>query len=242
MALTLASCTQNNKENDTLKIGIAPTNPPYSYLEKDKLNGFEIDVNKEIAKKLNKKPEFLITNFNNLIPSLNDNKFDMIDTSNVSTEEKRKIADLSAPYYSSNIAIISRKNNPIDTKADLANKKIAVRLGSTPEVFAKTNFKGNNLIISKDDATSMKLLKDGEVDAVIIDSYSGAMINSKENCCIYKITEEMREEFVIAVKKDSPLLPKINKALEELKEDGTIDSLRKKWFSDVEFPEDSMLK
>src|SRR3712207_852122 len=104
------STLEKIKKDKKLKIGLEDTYPPMEFRnEKNELVGFDIDVSKEIAKKLGAEPEFVITEFGGLTMALNAGKFDM-SISAISVDEKRsKEVDFSEPYVKSGQAVIVKK-------------------------------------------------------------------------------------------------------------------------------------
>jgi ABC-type amino acid transport substrate-binding protein len=88
----------------------------------------------------------------------------------------------------------------------------------------------------------MEFLKADYVDGVIVTISTARGFIEKNNCCSYKIIEEIKDGVSCGVKKNSPLLPEINKALDNLKEQGVIKKLEEKWFGEIDLSEENWLK
>ena len=125
----------------------------------------------------------------------------------------------------------SVKPNEVFTKADLENKTIGVQQGTTGDTYA-SDVAGAKIEKYKKGADAIQALKQGKVDAVIIDNEPAKVFVEKNDDL--KILEEefVTEEYAIALKKGSELTKPINQALKELKEDGTLAQIEKNWIGD----------
>ena len=124
------------------------------------------------------------------------------------------------------------KANEVFTVADLDNKVIGVQLGTTGDIYA-SDIEGAIIERYKNGADAVQALKQGKVDAVIIDNEPAKVFVSKNEDL--KILEEefAVEEYAIAIKKgNTELTEAINGALAELKADGTLDSIAKNWIGE----------
>jgi ABC-type amino acid transport substrate-binding protein len=240
IALALSNC-KNNVDTEKIKFGVDASTLPYSYLENNELKGFLIDIDKEIAAKLKRLPEFHIMQWNDMIAALNNN---IIDCASGMTEtaEKKKNVDFSTQYIFDYIAVIFKTDNNFQRKTDLDNKKVAITLGGAPEIFTRKYLENTHIIPSNNNPLSMELLKSGHIDAIITEVQAAIIFCKKNDGYSYKIIERVSDGAGFAMKKNSPLLPKINKALEELIDEGTVDELYKKWFNNIDLGEENILK
>ena len=122
----------------------------------------------------------------------------------------------------------------IETKDDLAGKKIGVQLGTTGDLEA-SEYEKDGAVVERysKGAEAIQALKAGQIDCVIIDSQPAQKF--VENNDDLKILDEpfVEEEYAICLKKgNDELLKEINGALKELKEDGTIDSIMDNYIGD----------
>ena len=74
MFLCFISCSERKEKNDILRFGVEGTRYPYSFIADSTLRGFDIDLGNEIAKELNKKAEFHIMKWSDMITALQNNK------------------------------------------------------------------------------------------------------------------------------------------------------------------------
>ncbi|MGM9683629.1 MAG: transporter substrate-binding domain-containing protein, partial [Eubacteriales bacterium] len=153
------------------------------------------------------------------------------------TDERKEEIDFSSSYATGVQVIIVKEGSTIASADDLAGKKIGVQLATTGDIYATGDFgtnedgSENGLVVKYNKgADAVAALKGGDVDAVVIDNEPAkSFVAANEGLKILE-TEYAVEEYAIAVNKgNKELLEKINKAIEELTEDGTIDRIVAKY-------------
>jgi ABC-type amino acid transport substrate-binding protein len=218
---------------------------PYAWAESDgTTKGFEYELMQAIGQKLGTKPEYVITEWTTMIPGLNSGRWDMIMSGMVKTQERMKGGDMlmSRPYFFVYDRIIVRDDSTIASLADLKGKIIASVLGTTDSLVAHTLVDQGLAAEVKDFNTfgePFLALRNGQVEAVILDhlTYAGQkqeMTNIKAvgDPLFYVSKPEFKEAedaadyrlggVGIAVRKDdTALLDAVNKALDELDQEGT---------------------
>lgn len=124
------------------------------------------------------------------------------------------------------------KENTVHSADDLKNKTIGVQLGTTGDIFAG-DIEGATIERYNRGADAVQALKQGKIDAVIIDS-EPAKVFVEKNEGLQILEEEFAvEEYAIAIKKgNTELTEAVNGALAELEKDGTLDSIKKNWIGD----------
>ena len=124
------------------------------------------------------------------------------------------------------------KPNEVFSVADLDNKVIGVQLGTTGDIFA-SDIEGASIERYKNGADAVQALKQGKVDAVIIDNEPAKVFVSKNDDLTILEEEFAVEEYAIAIKKgNTELTEAINGALAELKADGTLASITANWIGE----------
>lgn len=218
-------------------VGTDDTYPPFEFRDdKNQLIGFDVDLMNEIAKRLGVKAEFVPTAWDGIIPSLEAKKFDAIISGMNITEERQKAVNFSQPYVAAGQVIVVRKdNNTIKKLEDLVGKVVAVQIGTTNEEEAK-KIKGikqvktfNTFVDAFTDVANKRS------DATIADEPVGKYYLTQKPD-VFKIVGDAfaRAPMGIAVRKeDKELLDAINKALADMKKDGTFATISKKWFGEV---------
>ncbi len=126
----------------------------------------------------------------------------------------------------------SVKPNEVFSVADLDNKTIGVQLGTTGDIYA-SDIEGATIERYKAGADAVQALKQGKVDAVIIDNEPAKVFVEKNSDLMILEEEFAVEENAIAIKKgNTELTDAINGALAELKADGTMDSIAANWIGE----------
>lgn len=124
------------------------------------------------------------------------------------------------------------KANEVFSVADLDNKTVGVQLGTTGDIYA-SDIEGAVIERYKRGADAVQALKQGKVDAVIIDSEPAKVFVSKNDDLMILEEEFAVEEYAIAIKKgNTELTEAINSALAELKADGTLASIETNWIGE----------
>lgn len=215
-----------------LSVGTDTDVLPFEGMQSGKLVGFDIDLGREIAKRLGLEFKPVSDQWMDLLPDLKAGKYDAIMAAMTITYDRQKTVDFSSPYFDTDQSIVVKKGSPIKSGNDLVGKVVGVLSHSTPQ-YAAQHLKGLKQIKTYDHVSKVyDAVENGEVDAMIMD-YSIASYRSKasgETAVIATITTS--EQYGIAVKKgNSALVKKLDSALKEIKNDGTCDKLKAKWFT-----------
>lgn len=221
-------------KDGTLTVGTAAEYEPFEYMEDGQYKGFDLDLIQDIAKKLGLTVEFANVDFDTIVPGVSSGaKYDVGIGAITVTPERKKEVDFTDSYYMDDQAIVTMKDNADITgdnykeKLDSADAKIAVQSGSTAEAFAKENFPNAELVPFKNATDCFSALQAGQSVVLVTNRSVAAQLvaTSFDNEQVVKLIST-GEEYAIAVNKDnSGLKDAINKALKELTDDGTVDSL-----------------
>lgn len=215
---------------EKLYVGTNAEFPPFEYLDKGDIVGFDIDLVKAIGNKLGMDVVIKDMSFDGLIPTLEANKVDVVIAGMTATDERKIAVNFSNPYYTANQVIILKDDNKdIKTFDDLNGKLVGVMLGFTGDVVVSEMKNVESKKYNASFAAIMEL-QNNKIDAVVLDSETA--LNYLKNNKGLKLadTSGEPEEYAIAIsKKNTELLNKINTALDELKKDGTYESLLKKY-------------
>ena len=206
--------------------------PPYEYLGSDgKPAGVDVDIAQLIADELGVTLRVEDMDFNGIVAALAAGKGDIGVAGMSVTEERLESVDFTTQYAtSSQYMIVKADNDEIKTKTDLKGKKIGAQEGTTGDFYAtdedgEYGTEAGEVLRYKTAMDAAMALMSGKIDAVIIDELTAKSI-VEENSELKMIDESLTtEQYAIAVKKDSDLTEAINKILDELLADGTIDAL-----------------
>lgn len=231
-----ANTLDSVKKAGVLKIGLEDSFPPMEFRDnKNQVKGFDVDMATEIGKKLGVKTQIVSTDFNGIILALKSGKFDAIISGMSITDERKKQIDFSEPYVMSGQIIVAKSSNAaINKSADLKGKTVGVELGTTGEKSAG-KLSGLKEVKKYDKATeALQDLLTGRLDAVIIDEPVGRYyVSSQDKKGQYKVLNEKltSEPMGIGFKKgDKEFEAAVQKAVNDLKKDGTLSKLSIKWF------------
>ncbi|WP_240419490.1 amino acid ABC transporter substrate-binding protein [Paenibacillus periandrae] len=225
-------------EEKVLRVGTSGRSLPMSYKnDKQQLDGYDVEVMLEIAKRIGYKVEWTTGEFSGLFGMLDADKIDTI-ANQVETSNQRKEKYLfSAPYvYSGSQLAVKKGNESIKSLEDLKGKKIAVGLGTNKEQFLRkfdTDKKVSMSIVTYEDPSGIVYdVANGRVDAYIVDGASG-LIKIEVSGLPLELVGKPFEDYIIAhpfVKneKNKELVELFNKAIEEMAKDGTLSKLSMK--------------
>jgi len=234
-AVSITGCS-SGADADTLRVGTEGTYSPFSYQGTDgKLTGYDIEVVSAVGAKLGKKVEFVQTPWDAIFAGLEAQRFDLIANQVTINDERRAKYDLSEPYTVSEGVIVTRADDTsVTTLADLRGKTTAQSATSNWATVARDA--GANVEAVEGFVQAIQLLKDGRVDATVNDTLAVGEYQRTNNDNAIKIagTTGDTSEQAFAARKDSGLLPDVNRALDELRADGTLKTISEKYFgSDV---------
>lgn len=204
---------------------------PFNYTEAGKLTGFDVEIGAAIAEKMGLEPNPVTTPWETITQSLLGNKFDAIIGSMAITAERAERVNFSDPYYySGGMIFVPAGSEDIKSVEDLEGKRIGVVAQSTYDTAAQEYT--DDIKYYNSDVVALKdLTVKGRLDAVITADVVGfeAIANGME---IKEVGDPLWiEQAAVAVRKDDEkLLEEINKAIQEMVEDGTYEEISNKWF------------
>lgn len=218
------------KEEATLVVGTNPEFAPFEYMEGEEIKGFDIELIKQIGEKIGKKVEIKSINFDGLLPALQSKKIDVVIAGMTATEERKKHVNFTKNYYISQQNIMVKENKEHDLEA-LKGQKIGVVLGYTGDVFISSKHEYTVERFNSASAAILALQAD-KVSAVILDEEPAKQyVKQNPGLSTFAISDG-KEEYAIALHKDNvSLLKDIDKALENLKQDGSYDKLYQQYFT-----------
>lgn len=219
-----------------MKVGMCPEYPPFESLNEDgEIEGFDVDLANAIAEKLGVKTEFVNTPYEGLISGLQNGDFDII-MSGMSPEETDSAEEtlcVTDNYYAVPEVILT-KDSSIKSKEDLVGKKVGSHAGSTSEYAVQSLLdEGIELESASYNRHSEAFadLKNGNIDAQIVEeTWAKEKVQDGDGITILEDpVTTVNAAGVIGHGKEA-FTEAYNKALQELKDDGTYDEIVEKWF------------
>lgn len=229
MVLSL-SVTAFAKEK--IYVGTNAEFPPFEYLENGEIKGFDMELVNEIGKILDADIKIVDMAFDGLLPALQMKKVDLVIAGMTANEERMKTVSFTQPYYTaSQVIIVKEGNDSIKSLNDLKGKKVGVMLGFTGDMVV-SEIEGVKIERFNAAYAGIMALQAGKVEAVVLDSEPAKNYVAQNKGLVLADADAEQEEYAIAVRKnDKALLEKVEKALKEIKENGTYDKLLQKYFN-----------
>jgi len=221
---------------ETAKVATDPSFVPFEMMDKEtgEMTGFDMDMIRELAKRSGFEVDINTMDFNGIIPAVQTGSVDIAIAGITITDEREKIVDFSDPYYDSGLQVlISSSNDEVEDLDDLKGMKIGTKIGSTSFDFLTEKFGDEATITPYPGSSDMYLaLMGGSVDAVFYDAPNVGYFAKTRGEGRVKVVGPLYEgqQYGIAFAKDSELREPVNKALVEMREDGTYDEIHSKYF------------
>ena len=232
MGVLVLSLSVSAMAKDKIFVGTNAEFPPFEYLDKGEVTGFDIELVNELGKVMDADVKVLDMSFDGLLPALQMKKVDLVIAGMTATEERKKTVSFTQPYYTaSQVIIVKEGNNSIKSFDDLKGKKVAVMLGFTGDTIV-SEIEGVNVERFNAAYAGIMALQADKVEAVVLDSEPAKNYVKQNPGLVLAEADAEQEEYAIALRKnDKALLEKVEKALAELKANGTYDALIKKYFN-----------
>ena len=234
---TAAPAEQNSleavKASGKLRIGTEGTYSPFTYHDAGgTLTGFDVDIAKEVAKRLGVEAEFIETQWDGIFAGMDAKRFDVIFNEVSVTDERKVKYDFSDPYVVSRaVLIVSQDNGDIKKFADLKGKKSGQSLTSNLSDIAREN--GAEIVAVEGFNQAIDLLVSGRIDATINDGLSFLDLKKQKPDVKIKQVDEIAEgskSAAVFLKGNEELVQAVDEALAAMKEDGTYLSISQKYF------------
>lgn len=228
------------QEKGYVVVGLDDTFVPMGFRDdKGEIVGFDVDMAKEAFKRIGLEVKFQPIDWSMKETELNSGNIDMIWNGYTITDERKEKVAFTNPYLASRQIIVTMAGSAINSKADLAGKTVASQSGSS-SVDAINNqpglaesFKGGEPVLFGTNNEALMDLEAGRTDAVVADEIMVRYYMNQKGVEKYKVLSEDlgADEFGIGIRKqDAELLEKLNKALSDMKADGSSAKISEKWF------------
>ena len=226
-----ADTTVDSDTTAPFRVALSGKYPPFSFYDNaGNLAGFDVDVSREIARRLNRKPEIIATEWDGILAGLLADKYDAIIGSMAITPERAKVVNFSSPYYQSGAQLFIHRDNPskVYNIKECKNKKISAVLGETYQRFLEENFPSIEVVTLKSSVEIFEMLQAKRITGFVTDRLVGSwQIKSAGRPFVPVGSMLYSEDIAIPVKKeDTVLLSQINQALSEMRRDGTMQQIK----------------
>lgn len=214
-----------------LLVGTDTPFPPFEIGQPPDISGYDIDVVNAIAEKLDLEVTYQDTSFDTIFRDVAQGKFDMAVAATTITPERQKTVLFSAPYYEAEQALVVTPDSDIAAVEDLDGATVGAQDGTTGEDYANDETNAGEVRGFPEGPDAINALRSGQVDAVVIDQ--PVAIDAVEKQGGVEIATEIPtgELYGLYTAQDNTaLMDEVNSALQELKDDGTIEELYQEYF------------
>ncbi|KGT89510.1 glutamine ABC transporter substrate-bindnig protein [Erwinia typographi] len=233
-ALTLAFAVSSTAAEKKLVVATDTAFVPFEFKQGDKYVGFDVELWAAIAKQLNIDYTLKPMDFSGIIPALQTRNIDLALAGITITPEREKAIEFSDGYYKSGLMVMVKANNDaIKSIADLDGKVVAVKSGTGSVDYAKEHIKAKDLRQFPNIDNAYMELGTNRADAVLHDTPNILYFIHTAGKGQFKAVGESlsAQQYGIAFPKGSDeLREKVNGALKTLRENGTYNTIYKKWF------------
>jgi polar amino acid transport system substrate-binding protein len=225
---------------EKMKIGIQGANPPFNSKDTSgQVAGFDLEIGKALCARMKVECEVVTSDWDGLIPALNEGQTDFVISSMSITEERKQLVDFTAPYYVNKLQFVAPKSTDFPTdkatlKQTLVDKTIGAPIATQASDWLQTNL--GAAITIKLYGTPDKAYTDlagGGIYALLADKYASYEWLKSEAGQNFEFKGEPvveRDQVGIAVRKGDPLRDRLNIALKSIIEDGSYKKINDKYF------------
>ena len=221
--------------------------PPYNFVAPDgSLQGFDVDFAKAMCVKLGAQCEIIKQDWDGMIPGLLARKYDVIVASMSILPEREEKIDFSIPYYQSPTGLVANKKSGIKAGADsyvdpatLTGKKIGVQRSTGYESFARKTWLNATIVVYDTPESADLDATAGRVDARFDDFIllKNGLLSGDAKSDFERVGNTWPEaafgskgEGIGVRKGEKELLDAINKAILDMRADGTYKKINDKFF------------
>ena len=209
-------------------------NAPFNmYNANFKPDGFDVALMDELARRLGLRVKFIDVPFEGLLGALQLGQADAAIAAMAVTRDRLASADFTQTYYVGEDGVLAAPNSDIttvQTKADMANRRVGVVRGTVYESWLRQNLietgemPAANLQVYTRPDEAVRDLKEGYIDLVVLDR-EPALTYAAQGLAKLVGQSQYSQNFAIPVRKESTLLPHLNQALAAALADGTVAGL-----------------
>lgn len=221
-------------------VGYDNTFVPMGFLDGNgKTTGFDVELAKEVFKRLNTDVEFQSIDWSMKETELNSGNIDVLWNGYSLTEERKKQVEYTDAYLENKQIIVTLKDSKVNSKKDLEGKSIGTQQGSAAldAIEKDTEFidsiNGKIPVLYDTFDKAFRDLEIGRTEAVVADEVLARYYMGQKGESNYKVLDDNfgEEVFVVATKKgNTELRDKINLTLNDMKKDSSFEEIYKKWF------------
>ena len=238
-----SSASTEGADKEKFVIATSGTFRPITFSDGGELTGFDIEVGSLIAEKLGMEAEFVEGQLSGLLPGLNAGKFDAVMSGLTMTEERKQSITFSTPYLADGaVAVVAKTNTTVQDVSELDGLIVGAIGGSGTEADVKGLGGFTELKAYPGAPEGFADVAAGRIDVFATGRIAAEnFMKNSPLAADLKIVGDVygtKPAGVGLPKDDTEMKPKVDKIIEELKADGTLEELNEKWFGfTVSIPE-----
>lgn len=224
------------QDSDTLRVGMSGGYFPFTFVQQDKLQGFEVDVMNAVAEETGMNVEYVTMSFSGLIGALNSGRIDTVANQITITPEREAAFVFTQPYVYDGAQVVVKKGNEdsISGPEDLRGRVVAVNLGSNFEQLLRELPYAAEIDIRTYESNIEQDTALGRVDAFVMDRVSSAQVIQKSPLPLALAGQPFSEIRNALPFRDDEAgraqRDKVDAALTALRENGTLAEISQTWF------------
>ena len=226
---------QDAAGQEPLRVGMSGGYFPFTFVEQDQLQGFEVDFMNAVGEQIGRPVEFVTMSFSGLIGALESGRIDTVANQITITPEREEAFVFTQPYVIDGAQIVVQEGNPqgIQSPEDLSGRSVAVNLGSNFEQLLRELPNAGEIDIRTYESNLEQDVALGRVDAFVMDRVSTASVIQESNLPLELAGEPFSEiQNALPFRSDEEgqaLRDEVDAAITTLKEDGTLSEISTKW-------------
>ncbi len=222
--------------NGVLKVAISPDAPPICFVQDGQPVGIDIELMELIAKELDMTVEFFTMDFDALLPAIQSGKVDAAISDINATDERKQLVDFTQSYFDNPQVLVARGETETDTSVpqyatlgEISGKLVSSQTGSVADILVDKVLSNMTYSYFNNHTDELTALQNGKVEGVPLDE-PVAKLAVARNPGVTILPERIVEDsYGIALQKGSPLTEQVNAAIAQLKADGTLEEMKKRW-------------
>lgn len=238
MMVMLVACGSDSSDGlntvtkGTLTMSTNAAFPPYEMTTDDGgFEGIDVEIAGAIADKLGLTLQIDDMEFDSALLAVQQNKSDIVMAGVSVTDERLAVMNFSNTYATGIQVVIVKEGSDV-TIDNLGDHMIGTQRATTGNIYCTDDYGEDHVVTYDNCITATQALQNGQVDCVVIDSAPAQEMVAANAGLTILDTEYVTEEYAIGMNKNNTaLVDAVNKALEELTADGTIDKILAKYIS-----------
>lgn len=206
--------------------------PPYEFLQDGEPQGAMVDLLRAVSQRMGRKPEIILGKWDASQEAVLAGRGDALSVM-ATSKERAELYDFSDETFrmTFSLFVLAERMNGLNG-SNLAGLRVGVTEGGFPQAFLRENHPQVTLVVVDDYIDGIRRVLRREIDAVAANGWPGKYLLSELNISGIDVvnTPLVERSAAMAIPKGNPqLLSAINRALREVKADGTFDQIIDKW-------------